>query len=100
MTAVAAATETIAVADIGGLWRLDRVTDALTTLAEATLSLAVAHLLRAAHDAGELRLPDPAQPARGGAFTVIEEYLEVAHRVPTSLIRYLLPRLTSSSSAD
>ena len=60
-----------AVADIGGLWRLDRVTDALTTLAEATLSLAVAHLLRAAHDAGELRLPDPAQPARGGAFTVI-----------------------------
>src|SRR5262249_61388924 len=39
--------------------------------AEATLQLAVAHLLRTAHDAGELRLPDPAYPARGCAFTVL-----------------------------
>ena len=31
----------------------------------------MAHLLRAAHDAGELRLPDPADPARGGGFTVL-----------------------------
>ena len=31
----------------------------------------MAHLLRAAHDAGELRLPDPEDPTRGGGFTVL-----------------------------
>ncbi|MBN8889759.1 MAG: hypothetical protein J0H91_05640, partial [Rhodospirillales bacterium] len=61
----------VAVADIGGLWALDRVTAALSDLAEATLSLAVAHLLRAAHDAGELRLPHPDDPARESGFTVL-----------------------------
>ena len=60
-----------AVADIGGIWPLERVTAALSDLAEATLSLAMAHLLRAAHDAGELRLPDPSDPARGAGFTVL-----------------------------
>ena len=66
--AVALAT---AIADIGGTWRLERVTAALTDLAEAALRLAVAHLLRTAHDAGELRLPDPAEPSRASAFTVL-----------------------------
>ncbi len=60
-----------AIADIGGIWPLERVTAALSSLAEATLSLAMAHLLRAAHDAGELRLPDPPDPARGSGFTVL-----------------------------
>ncbi len=60
-----------AVADIGGIWTLERVTATLSDLAEATLSLAMVHLLRAAHDAGELRLPDPADPTRGGGFTVL-----------------------------
>ncbi len=60
-----------AVADIGNLWPLETVTAALSGLAEATLSLAVAHLLRSAHDAGELCLPDGADPARGGGFTVL-----------------------------
>ncbi len=60
-----------AIADIGGIWPLERVTATLSDLAEATLSLAMAHLLRTAHDAGELRLPDPADPARGGGFTVL-----------------------------
>jgi glutamate-ammonia-ligase adenylyltransferase len=62
---------TTAIADIGGIWPLERVTGALSDLAEATLSLAVAHQLRTAHDAGELRLPDPRDPARGGGFTVL-----------------------------
>ncbi len=52
-------------------WTLDQVTGALSALAEATLSLAVAHLLRAAHDAGDLVLPDPENPAAGGGFTVL-----------------------------
>ena len=60
-----------AVADIGGMWPLERVTATLSDLAEATLSLSMAHLLRTAHDAGELRLPDPADPTRGGGFTVL-----------------------------
>ena len=61
----------VAVADIGGLWRLEKVTEALSALAEATLSLSVAHLLRTAHDAGDLRLPDPANPAVASGFTVL-----------------------------
>jgi glutamate-ammonia-ligase adenylyltransferase len=60
-----------ALADIGGSWKLEQVTQALSALAEATLGLAVAHLLRTAHDAGELVLPDPENPAAGGGFTVL-----------------------------
>jgi glutamate-ammonia-ligase adenylyltransferase len=60
-----------AIADIGGIWPLERVTAALSDLAEAALGLATAHLLRAAHDAGELRLSDPEDPTRGGGFTVL-----------------------------
>jgi glutamate-ammonia-ligase adenylyltransferase len=60
-----------AIADIGNIWSLERVTTTLSDLAEAALSLAMAHLLRTAHDAGELRLPDPDNPARGGGFTVL-----------------------------
>jgi hypothetical protein len=41
----------VALADIGGLWPLDKVTQALADLAEAGLSLSVVHLLRAAHSA-------------------------------------------------
>ena len=60
-----------AIADIGGIWRLDRVTSVLTALAEATLRLAVAHLLRAAHDRGELALQKPDDPAQGSGFVAI-----------------------------
>ncbi|HEY7578646.1 MAG TPA: glutamate-ammonia-ligase adenylyltransferase, partial [Acetobacteraceae bacterium] len=59
------------IADIGNMWPLEHVTATLSDLAEATLTLAVAHLLRSAHDADELRLPDPQDPARGGGFTVL-----------------------------
>ncbi|MBV9248883.1 MAG: bifunctional [glutamine synthetase] adenylyltransferase/[glutamine synthetase]-adenylyl-L-tyrosine phosphorylase, partial [Acetobacteraceae bacterium] len=60
-----------AIADIGAIWRLERITAALSDLAERALALSVAHLLRSAHDAGELRLPYPDEPARGGGFTVL-----------------------------
>ncbi|MBV9813804.1 MAG: glutamate-ammonia-ligase adenylyltransferase, partial [Acetobacteraceae bacterium] len=46
----------VAVADIGGRWTLEQVTAALSDLAETALHAAVAHLLLAGHDAGELRL--------------------------------------------
>jgi glutamate-ammonia-ligase adenylyltransferase len=60
-----------ALADISGQWTLEQVTGALSALAETTLGLAVAHLLRTAHDAGELSLPDPENPVAGGGFTVL-----------------------------
>ncbi len=60
-----------AIADIGGIWNLERVTGALSDLAEATLGLAVDHLLRAAHDQGDLVLPDPHHPHQGSGFIVL-----------------------------
>jgi [glutamine synthetase] adenylyltransferase / [glutamine synthetase]-adenylyl-L-tyrosine phosphorylase len=60
-----------AIADIGGVWPLERVTATLSDLAEAALRRAVVHLLRTAHDGGELRLPDPEVPEHGGGLTVI-----------------------------
>ncbi len=60
-----------ALADISGQWTLEQVTGALSLLAESTLSHAMAHLLRAAHDAGELALPDPDNPSPMGGFTVL-----------------------------
>jgi glutamate-ammonia-ligase adenylyltransferase len=50
----------VALADIAGLWPLDRVTGALTDVAERTLDFACAHLLLAAAERGDLRLPRPA----------------------------------------
>jgi glutamate-ammonia-ligase adenylyltransferase len=61
----------VAVADIGRVWRLERVTGALTELAETALRAAVAHLLRSAHEAGEIRLPHPDDPARGSGLAVL-----------------------------
>jgi glutamate-ammonia-ligase adenylyltransferase len=60
-----------AVADIGGLWKLEQVTAALSDLAEATVSLAVAHLLRAAHESREVSLRHPDDPARASGFIVL-----------------------------
>jgi glutamate-ammonia-ligase adenylyltransferase len=61
----------VAIADIGGLWTLEQVVAAISDLADATLSLAVAHLLRAAHDSGTLHLPHPDDPGRASGFTVL-----------------------------
>lgn len=60
-----------ALADIGGFWSLDQVTAALSDLAEATLTLAVAHLQRTAHEAGSLRLRHVDDPARASGFAVL-----------------------------
>jgi glutamate-ammonia-ligase adenylyltransferase len=60
-----------AIADIGEAWDLNRVTATLSDLADAALRAAAAHLLRAAHDGGELRLPFPDDPARASGFTVL-----------------------------
>ncbi|MGH7041345.1 MAG: bifunctional [glutamine synthetase] adenylyltransferase/[glutamine synthetase]-adenylyl-L-tyrosine phosphorylase, partial [Acetobacteraceae bacterium] len=61
----------VALADLGGIWPLGRVTGALSDLAQAALSLAVAHLLRAGHAAGTLVVPDPDRPAEASGLIVL-----------------------------
>ena len=61
----------VALADLGNIWPLAPVTAALSDLAQATLTLAVAHLLRAAHAAGTLALPDPDHPAEASGLIVL-----------------------------
>jgi glutamate-ammonia-ligase adenylyltransferase len=56
----------IALADIGGIWPVLRVTEALSDLAQAALEACVAHLLEGARLAGDLRTPPPGTPEAGG----------------------------------
>ncbi|RUQ75249.1 bifunctional [glutamine synthetase] adenylyltransferase/[glutamine synthetase]-adenylyl-L-tyrosine phosphorylase [Azospirillum doebereinerae] len=61
----------IAMADIAGIWTLERVTGALSDLAETAVRLAAAHLLRRAGEAGTLTLPDPERPWVGSGLIVL-----------------------------
>ena len=61
----------VAAADITGQWPLERVTGALSRFAEAALGAATAHLLRAAAEAGDLRLADHANPEAGSGLTIL-----------------------------
>ena len=55
----------IALADIGGVWPVERVTRALTDFADAALGAAVRYLLRGAAAQGKLKLA--IRPARSRA---------------------------------
>ncbi|MFC0388767.1 bifunctional [glutamine synthetase] adenylyltransferase/[glutamine synthetase]-adenylyl-L-tyrosine phosphorylase [Muricoccus vinaceus] len=66
----------IAAADLTGEWSLDQVTGALSTLAETSIDLACAHLLREAAGRGEITLPhgakrDPRAASRGSGLVVL-----------------------------
>ena len=61
----------IALADIGGLWSVARVTAALTEVAETALSLAVRHLLAGAVVRKKLRPADPLNPEIGCGYAVV-----------------------------
>jgi glutamate-ammonia-ligase adenylyltransferase len=61
----------VAIADVGGIWPLETVTEALSDLAEATLRLAIRHLLRTAHDAGDIRLQDANRPDLNCGFVAL-----------------------------
>ena len=52
----------VALADIGGVWPVARVTAALTDVAETALGAAVRYLLAEAAGRGKLALPDPQNP--------------------------------------
>ncbi len=65
-----------AAADLTGAWGLDRVTGALSTLAETTTDLAAAHLLREAAARGDIALPhaakrDPKIASRGSGLVIL-----------------------------
>ena len=61
----------IALADIGGVWSVERVTRALSDFADATVSASVRRLLKNAADEGRFLPKDPADPARDCGFTVL-----------------------------
>jgi glutamate-ammonia-ligase adenylyltransferase len=61
----------IALADIGGVWPIMRVTEALTALANATVGAAVRHLLGDAAAHGRLKPPNPTRPAEGSGYIVL-----------------------------
>jgi glutamate-ammonia-ligase adenylyltransferase len=60
-----------AMADICGLWTLDRVTGVLSDFAEAALRAAAAHLLTRAAAAGAFELPDLDNPEKGSGLVVL-----------------------------
>ena len=61
----------IALSDIAGLWSFDLVTGALSWLAEASLRVAVRHLLRQAAQRGVLTLEDADQPDAGSGLIIL-----------------------------
>ena len=61
----------VALADITGVWGLEKVTAALSSFADTTLNIAAGHLLRRAAEAGEIVLPHPDAPEHGSGLVVI-----------------------------
>jgi glutamate-ammonia-ligase adenylyltransferase len=61
----------IALADIGGVWAVERVTQALTEFADAALGAAVRYLLRGAVTSGKLKVRDPESPEQGSGYVVL-----------------------------
>jgi glutamate-ammonia-ligase adenylyltransferase len=61
----------LAIADIGGIWPLERITGALSELAELSLRAVLRHLLLGLHEAGHITLPHPEEPERGSGFVAL-----------------------------
>ena len=60
-----------ALADIAGLWRLDRVTGALSRFADRAAQIATAHMLRASAARGQISLAHQDDPNRDSGFIVL-----------------------------
>jgi glutamate-ammonia-ligase adenylyltransferase len=61
----------VAIADVGRIWPLETVTGALSELADATLRLAIRHLLFTAHKAGDIKLADIRRPETNCGFVAL-----------------------------
>jgi glutamate-ammonia-ligase adenylyltransferase len=59
------------VADIAGLWPLERVTGALTDFAEQSLHMAARYVLGSAAAQGAIELRDPEDPERGSGYILL-----------------------------
>jgi len=62
---------TVGLADLGGAWDVDRVTQALSDFADAAISAAVNHLLREADRTGKLRLANPDAPSERSGWILL-----------------------------
>ncbi|WEK48523.1 MAG: bifunctional [glutamine synthetase] adenylyltransferase/[glutamine synthetase]-adenylyl-L-tyrosine phosphorylase [Candidatus Kaistia colombiensis] len=61
----------VGLADLGGIWPVERVTGALTSFAEAAVGATADFLLADAHAAGKLTLLHPDEPSRGSGWILI-----------------------------
>ncbi|MDE2373607.1 MAG: bifunctional [glutamine synthetase] adenylyltransferase/[glutamine synthetase]-adenylyl-L-tyrosine phosphorylase, partial [Hyphomicrobiales bacterium] len=61
----------IALADLGGVWSVAQVTDALTQIADVTLGLAIQHLLGEAAARKRFLPVDSRDPAAGSGYVVL-----------------------------
>jgi glutamate-ammonia-ligase adenylyltransferase len=61
----------IALADIGGAWDVETVTQALTATADTAVRLATNHALRQAADLNRIQLADPEDPGRSCGLVVL-----------------------------
>jgi glutamate-ammonia-ligase adenylyltransferase len=61
----------VALADIGGIWPVMKITEALTRLADTAVAGAVRHLLSDAARRGRYRPRDPARPEVGSGYIVL-----------------------------
>jgi len=61
----------VALADLGGAWRLEDVVQALSRAADGLIAAALAHLLRRAAASRKLALPDADDPQRGCGVVVL-----------------------------
>ena len=61
----------IAMADISGVWDLNQITDALSELAEASISTAAAHLLSLAANQGVIKIKHQGNPENGSGLIIL-----------------------------
>ncbi len=61
----------VALADIGGMWEVEQVTDALSRFADASVQAALNVVLHEAASFGKLNLPDAANPSVGCGVVVL-----------------------------
>ncbi|MDU0343449.1 bifunctional [glutamine synthetase] adenylyltransferase/[glutamine synthetase]-adenylyl-L-tyrosine phosphorylase [Bosea rubneri] len=61
----------VALADIGGAWTVEEVTQALSATADMAVRLASEHALRQAADLGRITLPDASEPGTGSGLVVL-----------------------------
>ncbi len=61
----------IAVGDLSGAWQVAQVTEALSSIADASIQYALAFALSELHGHGRLDLPDPGTPAIGAGYIIL-----------------------------